>query len=51
MKALTAAAAVEPAPYDIRLNAVARRRDLHASPSAGHITGIPLPVDGGYTAR
>jgi NAD(P)-dependent dehydrogenase (short-subunit alcohol dehydrogenase family) len=93
MKALTAAAAVELAPYDIRVNAVApgmTRTPLYeawlsshqepeavarkvadsiplgrpatpqdvagaiaflASPSADYITGITLPVDGGYTAQ
>ncbi|MGR6968173.1 SDR family NAD(P)-dependent oxidoreductase [Streptomyces cynarae] len=93
MKALTAAAAVELAPYNIRVNAVApgmTRTPLHdawlsshkdpeaaarkvaagiplgrpatpqdvagaiaflASPSAVYITGITLPVDGGYTAQ
>ncbi|MFI8829908.1 SDR family NAD(P)-dependent oxidoreductase [Streptomyces afghaniensis] len=93
MKALTAAAAVELAPYDIRVNAVApgmTRTSLYeawlssqkdpeavarkvagaiplgrpatpqdvagaiaflASPSADYITGITLPVDGGYTAQ
>jgi NAD(P)-dependent dehydrogenase (short-subunit alcohol dehydrogenase family) len=93
MKALTAAAAVELAPYNIRVNAVApgmTRTPLHdawlsshedpeaavrtvaagiplgrpatpqdvagaiaflASPSADHITGITLAVDGGYTAQ
>ncbi|WP_181139224.1 SDR family NAD(P)-dependent oxidoreductase [Streptomyces sp. Ru72] len=93
MKALTAAAAVELAPYDIRVNAVApgmTRTPLYeawlrshkdpealarrvadgiplgrpatpqdvaaaiaflASPGAAYITGITLPVDGGYTAQ
>ncbi|MGI5423752.1 SDR family NAD(P)-dependent oxidoreductase [Streptomyces sp. CA-179760] len=93
MKALTAASAVELAPYDIRVNAVApgmTRTPLYeawlnshqdpeaaarraadsiplgrpaapqdvanaiaflASPDAEYITGITLPVDGGYTAQ
>ncbi|MCX5419206.1 SDR family NAD(P)-dependent oxidoreductase [Streptomyces sp. NBC_00078] len=93
MKALTAAAVVELAPYDIRVNAVApgmtstplyeawlashedpeavarevadgiplgrpaTPQDVAnaiaflASPDADYITGITLPVDGGYTAQ
>jgi NAD(P)-dependent dehydrogenase (short-subunit alcohol dehydrogenase family) len=93
MKALTTAAAVELAPFGIRVNAVApgmTRTPLYdawlgaqddpeqvardvvagiplgrlataadvagavaflASPDAAYITGVTLPVDGGYTAR